>query len=161
MSQMWNAQINLGVQITDEDVLGMLHEYLIEYSPAVGVDLSGNLSIRIFIQASTAAMGLQKAIREVTAATVKAGLGDAIVGAEVITEGELDRRLVEFDLVGVSEIGKMFQVSRQRAAQLVRRQDFPSAVARVSAGPVFCRRQVESFGEAWDRRPGRRSKIDS
>jgi prophage regulatory protein len=57
------------------------------------------------------------------------------------------------DLVGVTEIGDLLGVSRQRADQLTRIEAFPEPVAVLSAGRIWRRADVE----AWARETGRLS----
>jgi prophage regulatory protein len=60
------------------------------------------------------------------------------------------------DLVGVTEIGDLLGVSRQRADQLTRTEAFPDPVAVLSAGRIWRRADVE----AWARATGRRANRD-
>ncbi|MGO4634970.1 helix-turn-helix transcriptional regulator [Streptomyces sp. 2RAF24] len=53
--------------------------------------------------------------------------------------------------VGVTEIGEMLGVSRQRANALVARPDFPPFIARTKAGRVWERAAVEEWETGWDR----------
>ncbi|MCX4598322.1 helix-turn-helix domain-containing protein [Streptomyces sp. NBC_01549] len=53
--------------------------------------------------------------------------------------------------VGVTEIGEMLNVSRQRANKLVARADFPAPVAQTKAGRVWERAAVEKWEKGWDR----------
>jgi predicted DNA-binding transcriptional regulator AlpA len=55
------------------------------------------------------------------------------------------------DLVGVTEIGDLLGVSRQRADQLTHAEGFPETVAVLSAGRIWRRADVE----AWARETGR------
>jgi len=57
------------------------------------------------------------------------------------------------DLVGLTEIAEMLELSRQRVDQLVRDADssFPEPVAVISAGRIWRRSDVER----WARRVGR------
>jgi prophage regulatory protein len=55
------------------------------------------------------------------------------------------------DLVGVTEIGQLLNVSRQRADQLTRVDGFPPPVGEISAGRIWRRSDVE----AWARDTGR------
>jgi prophage regulatory protein len=55
------------------------------------------------------------------------------------------------DLVGVTEIGDLLGVSRQRADQLTRTEGFPEPVAVLSAGRIWRRADVE----VWAREAGR------
>ena len=56
------------------------------------------------------------------------------------------------DLVGAAEAALVLGVSRQRVGQLVERRDFPSPIARLSAGPVWTRASIEAFGHSWTRK---------
>ena len=53
--------------------------------------------------------------------------------------------------VGVTEIGNLLGVSRQRADQLTRTEGFPEPVAVLSAGRIWGRADVEAW--ARDDRP--------
>jgi len=59
----------------------------------------------------------------------------------------------KLDLVGLTEIAEMLDLSRQRVDQLVRDVDitFPEPVAIISAGRIWRRSDVER----WARRVGR------
>lgn len=54
-------------------------------------------------------------------------------------------------LMGLTEIAEMLGVSRQRVHQLAKANDFPAPVARLSAGTIWERVDVE----AWARATGR------
>jgi hypothetical protein len=78
---------------------------------------------------------------------------------EAITADEQDRRLAEPtvpELVGVSEVAQLLNVSRQRASELARAANFPTPVARLASGPVWARMTLDRFVESWNRAPGRR-----
>ena len=57
------------------------------------------------------------------------------------------------DLVGVTEIGDLLGVSRQRADQLTRTEGFPEPVAVLSAGRIWRLLDVEAWARATGRRP--------
>lgn len=59
--------------------------------------------------------------------------------------------LVAYDLLGVTEIAEMLGVTTQRVSQLVRTPAFPEPVARLAAGLIWDRQDVE----AWARDTGR------
>ena len=59
--------------------------------------------------------------------------------------------LVEYDLVGVTEIAAMLGVTTQRVSQIVRTPAFPDPVARLAAGLIWDRTDVEE----WARETGR------
>lgn len=54
-------------------------------------------------------------------------------------------------LMGTKEIGDLLGVSRQRAQQLAQKPDFPEPQARLAAGPIWLREDVER----WAREAGR------
>jgi predicted DNA-binding transcriptional regulator AlpA len=53
--------------------------------------------------------------------------------------------------VGLTEIGKMFNISRQRAYALTKKASFPAPIATLSTGRVWDHAEVETWGKAWDR----------
>lgn len=57
------------------------------------------------------------------------------------------------DLVGVAEVADMLGVTRTRVSQLASVPGFPAPVARLAAGPVWDRKDVE----AWAKETGRLS----
>ncbi|MGW7688788.1 helix-turn-helix transcriptional regulator [Streptomyces asiaticus] len=52
---------------------------------------------------------------------------------------------------GLTEIGELLGVTRQRAFTLAKRADFPEPVAISRAGRVWDLDQVEEWGKTWDR----------
>jgi hypothetical protein len=58
------------------------------------------------------------------------------------------------ELVGYAEIAEMFDVTRQRARQLVDLPGFPAAVVETAAGRCGCRKQVEAWGRPGSGRAG-------
>ncbi|TXS50132.1 hypothetical protein [Streptomyces sp. t39] len=161
MPQAWSVEVELATTEVTDDAIDELHDHLADRSPAVGTAPNGNTAVRIFVEAGTARQAVDSALKEVTAAAKAAGISTTVLGVDLVTEEELDRRLAAPsvpDLVGVSEIAEMLNVVRQRAAQLVQRDDFPPAVAHLKSGPVFVRWQVEAFEKRWDRRAGRPMK---
>lgn len=86
-------------------------------------------------------------------AALAAGMpGVALARVELITNDELDAALARPaipELVGVSEIADILGVSRQRAHQLTKREDFPAMVADLAAGPVWTKGSLTRFVEQW------------
>jgi prophage regulatory protein len=63
---------------------------------------------------------------------------------------------VTHHLVGTAEIAVLLGVGRQQANRITRRPDFPEPEARLSAGGVWLREDVERWAaEHASRRPGR------
>ncbi|MER6655065.1 hypothetical protein ABT248_31560 [Streptomyces sp. NPDC000971] len=158
MSQAWSVYVELAARDVADSVIEELCERLADCEPAVGIAPNGNLSARVWVDSGTARQAVDIALRKVTAAARTAGAGQTVVGVELLTEEELDRRNDEPavpELAGVSEIADMLGVGRQRATQLAKRDDFPPAVAQLKAGPVFLTSQVKGFEARWDRHGGR------
>jgi predicted DNA-binding transcriptional regulator AlpA len=64
---------------------------------------------------------------------------------------------VSSDLVSVTEIARMFGVSRQRVNQLIQAyEDFPKPEADLAIGRVWSRSAVQAWEDAHPRRSGRR-----
>jgi hypothetical protein len=65
-------------------------------------------------------------------------------------------------LVGVSEIGRMLGVTRQRAVQVISDySDFPEPTATLAAGRIWQREAVEGWmARHPERRPGRRKRSE-
>lgn len=63
--------------------------------------------------------------------------------------------------VGLTEIGDLLGVTRQRAYQLSRKPDFPAPVAETKAGRIWDRAAVEAWAASWDRssRGGRPKRV--
>jgi len=57
-----------------------------------------------------------------------------------------------YDLVGITEIARMFGVSPQRADQLAATPTFPQPVTRLSAGRIWERADVRRWAEATNRK---------
>lgn len=53
--------------------------------------------------------------------------------------------------VGVTEIGEMLNVSRQRANTLTKRADFPAPVVQTRAGRFWDKAAVVAWAQGWDR----------
>ncbi len=87
----------------------------------------------------------------VEASSKKAGLPKGQISKiGILDEGQLDseHEAGAFpDLVGVSEIGDILGVSRQRASELTRHKGFPEPVASLKAGPVWTAWVVKDWNE--------------
>ncbi|MFE9121523.1 hypothetical protein [Streptomyces sp. NPDC007172] len=161
MTQAWSIYVELGRCDAPDDLYDDLHDRLATAHPAVGTAPNGNLSVRIFVEASTARQAVSTGLEAVSTALKDLHVTAPVVGVEAITEAELDRRNTEKDipaLAGVGEIAELFGVTRGRAGQLTKRDDFPPAVAQLKSGPVYVKDHVQAFGQRWDRRGGRPPK---
>jgi predicted DNA-binding transcriptional regulator AlpA len=50
-------------------------------------------------------------------------------------------------LAGISEIAALLGVSRQRANQLAKREDFPKQLDRIASGPVWRHADIERWAK--------------
>jgi predicted DNA-binding transcriptional regulator AlpA len=58
------------------------------------------------------------------------------------------------ELMGTTEIAQLLGVSRQRAGQLAATEGFPEPIARLAAGPIWRRADVERWAREAGRVPG-------
>ncbi|MFI5814863.1 hypothetical protein ACIA7S_28390 [Streptomyces sp. NPDC051643] len=147
---------------TSDDSLDAMHERLAAYHASVGIAPNGHVSVQMTVDASTARQAFDTAVKAVTQAARDADASTTVLGVELMTEDEFDRRLTQTPLpalAGLSEVGEILGVTRQRVSQLVaERDDFPPIVAQLKSGPVFIAGQIRAFKERWDRSPGRPRK---
>ena len=60
------------------------------------------------------------------------------------------------ELLGVAEVAKLLDVSKQRATELARTHRlFPPPITELASGPVWTAWQIASFQRTWTRKPGR------
>ena len=76
----------------------------------------------------------------------------AIAASEMLT---LENDQPSEELYGVTELARTLGVSRQRLAELRTRQDFPSPIVELAAGPVWTGSSLRRFEAVWERKPGR------
>lgn len=161
MSNAWSVHVELHSIKTPERVLDEMQDLLAPHDANIGFTSSDNISVQMSVDAATARQALDVALKATTKAAREAGASDVVLGVELLTEEEQERRLtspVIPELVGLSEVGDMLGVSRQRAGQLADADEFPTAVARLKSGPVFVAEQVRSFA-ARRRATGRPRKL--
>ncbi len=58
------------------------------------------------------------------------------------------------ELMGVAEVAKLLGVSSQRVSQLAAQESFPEPLARLAAGPVWERTDVEKWARGTGRLTG-------
>lgn len=117
-----------------------------------GHDVSATLTVDAEDMPAAAAAALEQVLEVVPGAPV---------AVEVTTPDEADRRLGEPafpELVGISEVADLLEVSRQRASALQTNASFPAPVAHLRSGPVWRKADLSRFAEGWERQPGRPRK---
>ncbi|MFI1189250.1 hypothetical protein [Streptomyces californicus] len=145
----WSAYAEYKATHTSPDVYGELFDALTEHSPGVGPAPNGNLSLRLMIRADTALDAASEAVALADSALHEIGLSPALIGIEVVTEAELDRRQDEPcvpELAGIAEAADILGVHKQQVDRLVGRGDL-QPVQTLAAGPVFAADAVRRYGE--------------
>jgi len=101
----------------------------------------------------------RQAVSAFTTATDKLGIPIAFINRVEFMAGPFFERWLETpsgdELAGVTELAKLFGVSRQRMSELRTREDFPAPVAELAAGPVWKVTNLRRFLDSWERLPGR------
>ncbi|OEV12587.1 hypothetical protein [Streptomyces nanshensis] len=161
MSEAYSVYAELAAAQVTEDAVEQLFDALAEHSPSVSHAPNGNLSVRVFVEAGNVEAALPAGLNTIKSAARELQIPDAVAGVEIITEGELDRRLTEPPvppLAGISEIADLGGFSRQRAKVVAERKDFPDPVDNLAGGPIFIKEQVTRFFATWKRTVGRPPK---
>lgn len=94
----------------------------------------------------------------------KIGLPIAMIDRVDVMAGPFFERWLDTppdELAGVTELAKLFGVSKQRMSELRTRQDFPAPLAELAAGPVWKVANLRRFLDSWERKPGRPKRAAS
>lgn len=127
----------------------------------VGGAASGEAGGRSLSTTLTVTAGSIPAAAQIAIDIIMALAPGEVIAIEVMTTVEADRRLDEppfAELVGIAEVADMLGVTRQRASALQGRDGFPAPVAKLRAGPVWRRGDLQRFADRWTRQPGRPAK---
>lgn len=104
-------------------------------------------------------------MREVSAALRGYGLSVHVARLEVLQEEELDAetRAAPPELMGVREIAAAVDppMSRQRADQVTKRDDFPAPIAELASGKIWSGTAVRRWLATWERKSGRPKAVSS
>lgn len=137
------------------DVLDILSSHGAAVSPRT--DSTGG-EISLSVTADTAPEAASAAVATITTTITPIAGHPTIDAIEVSTEAALDARLGEPvfpEVVGYAEIADMAGVSRQRARQFAKIDDFPAPVITTAQGPLMTKAAVERWIETRNTRPGR------
>lgn len=163
---MWSVRVDAdtGTDFTD-DLGAHLRAQLAGRHVAAGAGhvagrrLAGRVSMQLSMDESTARQAADTAVRETTAALRGYGLSVHIARIEVLGEDELDEetRAAPPELMGVREIAAAVDppMTRQRADQLTKRDDFPKPIAELTAGKIWSGDAVRRWLATWERKSGR------
>ncbi|MFI1259053.1 hypothetical protein ACH4U6_35595 [Streptomyces netropsis] len=160
MTQAWSVCIELNSSDLTEETVVELHDALSTHAPSVGQAPNGNASVRLFVETTELPEAVAAAIELVTTTARNLGIGDRVVGLQVMTEEELDRTNalpVVPELAGISEVSTICGVSKQRASKLTELSGFPDPVQTLaSAGKIYLADQVKEWDGRRTRTRGRR-----
>jgi hypothetical protein len=113
---------------------------------------------QFFVDAADAGEALGSAQESFSQAAEVAQLPEwPVARAAVLTSSEFVREIVEPAspvYLGIAELAERLHVSRQRASQIAKSQQFPPPVARLRSGPIWVEPAVERFIARWIRQPG-------
>ncbi|MFF4933364.1 hypothetical protein ACFY2H_31405 [Streptomyces griseofuscus] len=118
--------------------------------PSAGPAGNGNLSVRLFVDAASVVDAVTRGIEYAQAAAMTQDITpDTVIGAEVITEAELDRRNAQPavpELAGVTEAADIVGVTKQQISSLAKRMPLRRHVVQeLAAGPVFLADGVRAY----------------
>lgn len=160
MDRGWSVYVEYDARVP-EDAHDTAADHLVDHHAAIGDAPNGNFSIRLSVDAPTVERAEAAALAATDRAVHAAHGRAAVVGIEVMTEDELDRRNREPiplpELAGRAEVAKILAVSPTRAGQIMRTrrfQEYAPITAELAAGPVCLAYQVRRFAEVWPTLPG-------
>ncbi|MEO3976717.1 hypothetical protein [Streptomyces sp. CAU 1734] len=148
----YSVYVEFAVPDAAADLYDALLDTLLERhpdsGPALGPASNDNLSMRFFIDADSALDAVTRGIEYAQGAVMTHGIHPStVVGAEVVTEAELERRnaapLVP-ELAGVTEAAEIVGVTKQRISDLsgpLRKH----LVQDLAAGPVYLAAGVREY----------------
>lgn len=119
-------------------------------------------TMRFIVEALNPSDAIQEAMDVVYKAADQFDLPQWPVLKTTATEWEEFERELEQPtyppVLGVAELADRLGVSRQRASQIARTDNFPKPYAELASGPVWFDPNVRRFVNQWDRKPGRPRK---
>jgi hypothetical protein len=149
-----------------DDEFAAITEQLEPYAAAVGAvpGVEASVSVILAIEARTLRAAVDNALRLVVGTVSGAGVpGAGAVEVSGVTFAEAERRItspVVPELVGMTELGALLGVTKQRANQLTaEHESFPAPVLALASGRLWLRSAVEAWVATWERkRTGRPRK---
>lgn len=163
---LWSVRVEADAGGYDEALDVELREALAAYSPAIGAGhvagqaTPGRVSMQLVVEASTLHRAQEEARRAVTEALRAAGRRAHLVRMDTMAWEEFETELAAAppEIMGVQEIADLLGVSRQRAHQLTKRDDFPEPLHQLAAGSIWAGAAVRRWAATWERRQGRPRK---
>ncbi|MDR7434118.1 MAG: hypothetical protein QN189_03195 [Armatimonadota bacterium] len=135
-----------------------VHAGTVSYGPRA-------ISAWLFVEAEAPSKAICAGLRIFLKALRRAKIGPvSIMDAEAqLWDGfvrEIDEPNIP-ELVGVSEVVRTLEVSKQRVSERARRPDFPAPVATLSIDPIRKKNATFRFLSRWPRKPGRLRKKEA
>jgi len=153
----WHAEVHAdaGTSRLTDDQIDTINSRLPGF-PVIRHDAStGRLVLRFQAGAATAREAAATAFDDACGA-LEAVYGEAppVTQLRVLTEAQMAAEIGPVaDIIGYTEIGEIFGVSRQRAQQIAtRHDDFPAPVATPLAGTFYDRAAVLAYKQRWPRK---------
>ncbi|MEE1838089.1 hypothetical protein [Streptomyces sp. SP17KL33] len=162
----WSVYVEYDARVPDE-AHDAAADHLTDFHAAIATAPNGNFAVQLSVEAPTIERAEHRALAVTEAAVVAVHGRTAIVGLEVMTEDEFERRIREPlplpELAGRAEVAAILSevtgrsISPTRAGQIMRTQRFLShapIMQELASGPVCLAYQVRHFAEVWASLPG-------
>jgi hypothetical protein len=165
MMREWSVRFNISrpeVTFTEEHVDAVLDA--LSTQAASGTYSPHELSMRFTMVCPTPIRAVREGFDLFVGALGKAGIPpgeEGVVEAGVEAVPDLERRIGESnlpDLVGVAEVARLLNVSKQRASELARSPEFPRPIEVLAAGPIWRKTAILRHVGLWPRKAGRPRK---
>jgi hypothetical protein len=153
----WGEVAEMGDEAIDGLIDGLTAVGAVGAAVAAG-GTAGGVSATVSVEATDADVAAAAALHQFRDAASKASIElGPVARVDVMDETYQERWLDEppVELVGVSEIAELLDVSRQRIRELRQQPGFPAPLAELKAGPVWSRGSLDRFHRSWPRKPGR------
>ncbi len=156
----WNVELHreTGRGDPDRDALDTYLDQLVDQHAALSVTPQGRVSARLTVAVADPAAAVSLALEAEDAAAAAADLGGYVTAVTVADAATPDGEAtwIRTPLLGLTDIGKVLGVTRQRAAELAKEHAlFPPAVVRSSTGSLFEEAAISAFKDSWERKVGR------
>ncbi len=164
----WSVTLGFGHTIPGDQMTNKIDDLLEELAPvhAAASFKDRALTVQLTVKASSVRSAMDKGLTILLEALREVGIKDKgiFAGSAQMME-RLDQELSLSnapELVGVTELGRLLKVTRQRASELARTgSGFPRPIAFLASGPVWDKAMIARYVQHWERRPrGRPRKIE-
>ncbi|MBP5896420.1 hypothetical protein [Streptomyces scabiei] len=162
----WSVYVEYDARVPDE-AHDAAADHLADFHAAITTAPNGNFAIQLSVEAPAVESAERLALAATEVAVVAVHGRAALIGIEVMTEEEFDRRIQEPlplpDLAGRAEVAAILSeatgrtVSPTRAGQIMRTrrfQDHAPIMQELASGPVCLAYQVRHFAKIWATLPG-------